>query len=73
MGTNKNILPNKNFELILLKMLPSQTVRKIKIILKVYFNLLHNAGFCGVMVSTLDSESSDPSSNLGKTYSFSFF
>ena len=26
----------------------------------------------GVMVSTLDSESSDPSSNLGGTYSFSF-
>ena len=23
--------------------------------------------FCGVMVSTLDSESSDPSSNLGRT------
>ena len=28
-------------------------------------------GFYGVMVSTLDSESSDPSSNLGRTF-FSF-
>ena len=28
---------------------------------------------CGVMVSTLDSESSDPSSNLGRTYSTFFF
>ena len=27
------------------------------------------AGFHGVMASTLDSESSDPSSNLGGTYS----
>ena len=27
---------------------------------------------CGVMVSTLDSESSDPSSNLGRTYRFFF-
>ena len=27
----------------------------------------------GVMVSTLDFESSDPSSNLGGTYIFSFF
>ena len=25
--------------------------------------------FCGVMVSTLDSESNDPSSNLGRTFS----
>ena len=29
-------------------------------------------GFHGVMVSTLDSESSDPSSNLGGTFVFSF-
>ena len=29
--------------------------------------------FYGVMVSTLDSESSDPSSNLGRTYLFFFF
>ena len=27
------------------------------------------AGFHGVMASTLDSDSSDPSSNLGGTYS----
>ena len=27
-------------------------------------------GFHGVMVSTLDSESSDPSSNLGGTFTF---
>ena len=27
-----------------------------------------HTGFYGVMVSTLDSESSDPSSNLGRTY-----
>ena len=35
---------------------------------------IHVAGrrFYGVMVSTLDSESSDPSSNLGGTYYFSF-
>ena len=30
--------------------------------------LLEQVGFHGVMVSTLDSESSDPSSNLGGTW-----
>ena len=29
--------------------------------------VMHKMGFHGVMVSTLDSESSDPSSNLGGT------
>ena len=29
--------------------------------------------FYGVMVSTLDFESSDPSSNLGRTFLFAFF
>ena len=33
---------------------------------------LHTSRFHGVMVSTLDSESSDPSSNLGGTSSFSW-
>ena len=32
-----------------------------------------NAWSHGVMVSTLDSESSDPSSNLGGTYRYFFF
>ena len=29
--------------------------------------------FYGVMVSTLDFESSDPSSNLGRTWTFHFY
>ena len=33
---------------------------------------LHTSRFHGVMVSTLDSESSDPSSNLGGTYQIFF-
>lgn len=32
--------------------------------------ILVDVRFYGVMVSTLDFESSDPSSNLGRTYSF---
>ena len=31
---------------------------------------LHNSWFYGVMVSTQDFESCDPSSNLGRTYTF---
>lgn len=34
----------------------------------VYGEALRGVGFYGVMVSTLDFESSDPSSNLGRTW-----
>ena len=38
-----------------------------------YFEYLgYKSRFYGVMVSTLDFESSDPSSNLGRTLSFGY-
>ena len=40
------------------------------IILGSLFGTTSSSRFYGVMVSTLDSESSDPSSNLGRTYFF---
>ena len=42
----------------------------IKTKLDFYPSTIRHVRFYGVMVSTLDFESSDPSSNLGRTYSF---
>ena len=56
---------------IIISIIMSWTITADKFCVMCRFYNMYMLRFYGVMVSTLDFESSDPSSNLGRTYLFS--